>query len=429
MKSPARPPFWTGAGVVAATLLFWSPALFGRFLNWDDLPVLTANPSLTLPLPELVKWAFSTMRNSAYQPAGWLLLAALRRVFGLRPEPFHAFNLLAHAAAAAAAYALAWRLLARRDAAAFSALAFSLHPMHVELLATASTPPDTLAAALVVAAVCASAYARDELSWVSAGAAAATRWLAAFAGPAVWALGGAKAARRAWPLFAVGAVSALAMAWAKSASGFSAGFSLSPVAGAAALFLTHLVFPIHLSPVYVLERAPSGRLVFAAVTAAAFAARSRRPALWRAWLFAVFSIAPTALMSEGGRHFYHDRYGYFACLAAALCVGAALRAALESRKWKTPALAAAAVVVAALGAQASRQSAFYRDSTSLWTEAALAEPGEPLVFNRLGEALADERLQPCDAKAAFETQRRLEDSPEARAMVAQADALCRGAAK
>jgi hypothetical protein len=174
----------------------------------------------------------------------------------------------------------------------------------------------------------------------------------------------------------------------------------------------------------VLER-QGGAWLAVAVTAVCFLARKKAPGLLRAWLFAAVTIAPTTLMSEGGRHFYHDRYGYVACLGFALCAGAAI-----GRSKQVPATAAAAcALLAVMGWRAAAEAATYRDSATLWRAAAVAQPEEPLVFNRLGEALADEERDPCAAKFAFETQRRLDDSPEARSLIAQAGALCSQAAR
>lgn len=440
MRRAARPPLAPGAAVVGLTLACWSPVLLGAFLNWDDWPVVVKNPYLTLRGWALLRWALTSTYNSCWQPVGWLLFAALRGAFGLRPIAFHAFNLLCHAAAAAGAYVLGWRLLApagRREAwaAAFGAAVFALHPIQSELLGLSSAPADALAATLIVWALAAFAFGRGGWALGLTLAAGSLRWLTALLIPAILALGlypyrdPLGTARRARWILAVAPLTAVGMALAKKAEGFAPTTSpLAAWARAVALFLKSWVWPARLSPLYVLAegRAPGGwptaacALLALAALAAAFAARRRAPAAWPCALFCAASLLPTAMMSEGGRVFYHDRYGTFACLAVALALAGLARAALE-RPWGR---VGGAVVVALLGAASFRQSGVYRDSETLWRAALAADPGEPLAYNRLGHALAVEEGKPCEALEAFRAQRRLDPSPLADDLVAAVGRLC-----
>ena len=134
---------------------------FGRTLGngfaYDDYAVLVENPSVRAGAPILTVLtdpAAHSVGNvaRAYRPVRTLALMAEHRAFGDTARPYHAVNLLLHAAVTLLAWRLARRYLSPAAALAAGAL-FACHPLQAEVVASIKAQDDLLAAILILSTV------------------------------------------------------------------------------------------------------------------------------------------------------------------------------------------------------------------------------------------------------------------------------------
>jgi len=137
------------SAIAALTIAAFAGAFGHAFLAWDDRDYVTGNPLVRGRL-----WAelLRAVVSSNFHPLTLLSLAA-NAGEPLSARPFLVTNVLLHALATVLAFALALRLSdGRVRVAAFTALAFGVHPMHVESVAWISERKDVLYAVFFLAA-------------------------------------------------------------------------------------------------------------------------------------------------------------------------------------------------------------------------------------------------------------------------------------
>lgn len=121
-------------GLVALCLLAFAPSLSSPFTLYDDgLYVTTNTEQLSKGL--LAQWDASRSWNGTYveffplrDSVYWLLFHA----FGLNPTPYHVTSLAFHIAATLLLFLLLLTLGLEEKAAAFGAMLFAVHPVHIE---------------------------------------------------------------------------------------------------------------------------------------------------------------------------------------------------------------------------------------------------------------------------------------------------------
>ena len=116
--------------IVLLTLVAYIPALHGGFI-WDDDDHLTQNRAMTASNGLRLIW--SSLAVSRYYPLTLTSFWVERRLWGLNPLPYHAVNIVLHAADAVLAF-LVLRRLGMPGAWATAAL-WALHPVCVESVA------------------------------------------------------------------------------------------------------------------------------------------------------------------------------------------------------------------------------------------------------------------------------------------------------
>ena len=147
--------------VVAATLVAYAGTLAAGFVFWDDNLTIYINPNLGALSLQRVAWAFTDVATTMrWIPLTLLSLSLTYTFHGLDPFGYHLASWLIHGASALLLFLLLRELLgvaARRrggDAggpwvllsAAAGALAWSLHPLRVEVVAWANSRGHALAA-------------------------------------------------------------------------------------------------------------------------------------------------------------------------------------------------------------------------------------------------------------------------------------------
>ncbi|HHI68801.1 MAG TPA: hypothetical protein ENJ97_05695, partial [Planctomycetes bacterium] len=127
--------------LLAAVFAGHGRSLGGKFLNFDDDRVITANPLFHAPLGQALEGILDPTRTiaDAYLPVSHLSLYLDWRLFGGSPWGMRLSSLLWHFLAAAALFALGCRLGLSRKGALLAALLFALHPALVEDVAWISS--------------------------------------------------------------------------------------------------------------------------------------------------------------------------------------------------------------------------------------------------------------------------------------------------
>ncbi|BDG07403.1 tetratricopeptide repeat protein [Anaeromyxobacter paludicola] len=141
--------------LLAVTAAGYAPALGGGF-QFDDERAITANPAMK-DLPAFLRERFLPSFLADGRPVTDLTFAVTHELFGLRPEPWHAGNVLVHLAATLLAFALARETLRRagwgdRPGVALAAAGiFALHPLQTEAVSYVVQRSEALASAFFLA--------------------------------------------------------------------------------------------------------------------------------------------------------------------------------------------------------------------------------------------------------------------------------------
>lgn len=414
-------PVICGLVLVAATLVTFWPVTEHGFVNWDDQDVVAANADLQRPLPSLVGWAFTTRHMGHYQPLSWLALAPIA---GQPPSParVHAAAVLVHAANAALLMLIAAALLPRRDDAgderwwvALSAAAlFAVHPLRLEPVAWASALPYLLSyLPLLGSLLCWIAWVRSSdrrAYWAAVGLFAIsqlTRVTAPLAPlvfivvapvvPGARPLAWAALARAATPLVFIAAPLAIVEASARQPETLDA-IGIGPRLAWALLhpltYLWRAVAPGLLNPLDPLPRVAVANwdvtvvaaLGLVLVVALTIALASRRAAL-ATWGSYGLLLLPVVGLVPSGLQLTADRYAY----GPAMVLSAALAAVMHRLPGGAPrglALMAAGGAAVLLGRSVQAQTPMWRDSVSLWSQAAAVNADNDVALYNL--ALAEE---------------------------------------
>ena len=165
---------------LAVLVAFW-PTLHADFITWDDDANFLNNPHFRGLTWRNLRWMFTTLHMSNYQPLSWLTTCLGYSLWGMHPMGYHAASLALHMLNAVLFYLVAARLLrlaapeggseggagrvvgaeCRANpsrvpisiAAAFASLFFALHPLRVESVAWLSGQHDLQAGAFCLLAM------------------------------------------------------------------------------------------------------------------------------------------------------------------------------------------------------------------------------------------------------------------------------------
>ena len=411
---------------IRAALLLLVMAVYAQttrfdFVNFDDPDYVAGNPHVRAGWSaEGVRWAF-TSRDAA----NWFPLTRLSHMldvelFGLHSGPQHLVNAALHALAAILLFAFLKRATDARWAAAFAAAVFALHPLHVESVAWIAERKDVLDAVFWFLSLW--AYVR----WVREGG---QRWywlsLAAFCCgwmakpmivtlPAVlllldvWPLGRARPwstrFREKIPFFAVAAAGAGITVAAQRGSGAVQSLAAFPlplrVANALVSYFVYLgktLWPARLAVFYPYPHAvPVWEAAAAAVILAAISAWTarefrKRPYLLIGWCWFVVTLLPVIGLVQAGAQARADRYMYEPMVGLCIMAAWAARDVLRAKPgWRVPAGVLAGAALAALGAAAWAQAAYWENSGTLFRHALAVTDGNYLAEHNLGVYLLEQ---------------------------------------
>ena len=361
------------------------------------------------------------------------------QLFGMQSGMHHWMNVLFHALSAVLLYASLQRATGARNLSAFVAFVFALHPLHVGSVAWISERKDVLSTFFWVLALYAYVRYTERPSIGRYLAVAAPFCLGLMSKPMLvtfpftlwlldlWPLRRAQWPRTVWekvPLIALSAGASVVTYLVQGSAGF-----LSPIPLATRIenvFISYLTYigqmfwPARLAVYYPYApsisawRAAAAFMVVLAVSVLAIRTWRTRPYLAMGWFWYLGTLVPVIGLVQVGSQAHADRYMYIPMVG--LSAALAWEAADIAAKWPRikPALAMAAVVsCAACLALAWRETAYWRNSETLFERALEVTRYNSVAENNLGMHLMTVQRN-ADAIAHFEAALRISpDYPEA----------------
>lgn len=136
-------------GILALTIIAYSPTFNNEFTNWDDDMYVEDNPLVKSLSGENIKRMFlpseETFVGGNYHPLTVFTLAINYRLTGMDISSYHWLNILLHLLNTFLVFLLIHKLTrGKSDIALIAALIFGIHPMHVESVSWIAERKDVL---------------------------------------------------------------------------------------------------------------------------------------------------------------------------------------------------------------------------------------------------------------------------------------------
>ena len=437
---------WVTAAVFTLTAACFLKALSGEFV-WDDWQLVAGTVGFRGFDLRHLRWMLTTSHMANFTPVAWLSYAFDYSLWGLKPAGYHLTNLIVHSLNALLFYRMSVILLrmvlpdaGERDlaaGAAFSALAFALHPMRAESAAWISERRDVLAGffflstlMLYVKSASGRRYGAPRPAFLTGSIGCCL--IAALSKPTVVPLPAVLVLLDIFPMRRKGALAAMAAekapyaliscaaaAMAIHAQAFTGNFtSLSTHASTdraaqavhgLGFYLAKTAAPFGLSALYPLSERPSLAASVLCLCAAVVLLRRagvRGAAASSLWGYYAVMLLPVLGILQNGPQLVALRYSYLSCLGWALLGGCALVSARSP--WTKAGLL---LWLAAMPVLTQAQLAVWHDDVSLWESVRARFPRSQEARVNLARARLRRRefvLAEASARAA------LEDSPDDR---------------
>jgi protein O-mannosyl-transferase len=411
-----------GLALALAALLAYLPATHHAFLDYDDDAYVSDNPVVQAGMTTAgVKWAFAGSHVSNWHPVTWLSHMADCEIFRLNPGGHHFVNLLFHATNTSLLFLLLLRLTGARWPAAFVALLFAWHPLHVESVAWIAERKDVLSTCFgLLALLSYERYVRENKC--------SRYWLSLFffavslmSKPMLVTLPLLLLLLDFWPLqrmqkanfknlvlekfpyiflsavFCVVTFLTQRHEAVASLAKVPLGLRIENVAVAYVVYLLKTFWPVRLAVFYPLPKEipwttfALALAALAALSALAWSARRRQPALLVGWLWYLVTLVPVIGLVQVGDQALADRYTYVPLIGIFLAVTFAVVDVARRFQLSNQFFAAlASVVLITCLAVTENQLTYWRDSQTLFTHALTVTRDNALAHLNLGSALLEQ---------------------------------------
>lgn len=394
-----------------------APGLTGELLNWDDDRFIAQNELIRSFSFDSLRQVFAEPHFEAYHPLHLVSYMIDGELWYRWAPGYKLHNLLLYLLCLGLLFRLLRELGLGATAAWIATGLFALHPLHVEAVVWATARKEPLSLAFMLGA--ALSYLRSERPADRAGLVTIALFALALLTktstvvlPALLLLLDLLVRRRPLrqslaqlaPLVAVSLAIGLYVISLWQENEMARPWPERGALGLVALvgetyfhYLSKIVLPVDLSPVYPIDRegafglaAAAGYLLWALILVAALRWGDRLLALAAAWaavaLLPVSNLVPVYF-------FVQDRYALIATIGAAIAAGSLVEHALE-RGWRRPALALSGALAVALAVSAGLQARHWQTSVSLWQHATRAQPEAYYAFLALGHTLRDQGALP-----------------------------------
>jgi tetratricopeptide (TPR) repeat protein len=427
---------WTVLGIcIFLAAITW--AVFGQtlrhgFIDFDDGADVYENRMVAqgLTLKGIV-WSFS-FHSSNWFPLTWLSHMLDCQLYGLHPGGHHLTNVLLHIATVILLFLVLRRMTGALWRSAFVAAVFAIHPLRVESVAWVAERKDVLSGMFFMLTI--GAYVRYACRpWSSARYGLVVflfalglmckpmlvtlplvlvlldywplnRLLADAAGEPVFRLGGWPIAKRIvfekLPLFGLMVASCVITVFAqhKALQTFE-NMSIPTRLGNASIsyvtYLGQMFWPSRLAILYPFTAGSVGvskvslsLILLAGISAGAFVLCRRCPWFLAGWLWYLIMLAPVIGILQVGSQAHADRYTYLPQIGLYLLLTwavADLCAGWRHRRLILGGLSA--ITLSTLIFCARAQTAYWRNSESLWAHTLACTSDNPIAHNNLGYIL------------------------------------------
>ena len=423
---------WICAGLALCCVAIYGQTLAHNFVVYDDTLYVTENAEVQAGLSWTgVVWAFTTDRAMYMHPLTWMSHMLDCDLYGLRPWGHHLTNLIFHMLGTIALFLVLARMTKRAWPSALTAALFAVHPLHVESVAWVAERKDVLSMLFWTLGLGAYAWHRQRPGAWRYSATALLFLLGFLSKPMVvtfpfvlllldyWPLGQVDLAaplgtmRRQLARLAVGktplflmtaAMCAVTVVMQASANNlrFMDKVSLADRCANAvvvyALYLVKTVWPSGLAVFYPhpihrpLWQVAGAAVMLAAITLLCLRGARRRPWLIVGWLWYLGTLVPVIELVQAGTFSHADRYTYIPLIGIFIMVAFSLDEVRDAGHVPKKAVTAAAVLaVAALTAAAIHQTAYWKDSETLFRHALTVTPDNTISQNNLAAGLYENK--------------------------------------
>jgi len=423
---------WRVVGVcIFLAVIVW--VVFGQtvhheFINYDDGSYVIENPGVTNGVtPQAIVWSFTYVHAGNWHPVTWISHMADCELYGLNPGGHHLTNVLLHTTTTVLLFLVLRGMTGSLWRSAFVAAVFAVHPLRVESVAWVSERKDVLSGLFFVLTLGAYVrYARHPWSAGRYGLVMVMFALGLMSKPMLvtaplvlllldyWPLDRFRAESAAGPDFRLAvkliiekvpllALSAAGCAMtviaqhgaireAEESSSFS--LRLGNVVDSYVVYLGQMFWPIHLAVLYPFptQGLSSLQVILSAALLAGITAGvlilQRHRYLLTGWCWYLIMLVPVIGIIRVGLQAHADRYTYLPQLGLYLLL--TWMAADLCAHWRHRRLllgGAAAVILTALIFCARWQTAYWRDSESLWAHTLRCTKNNYIAENSLGYML------------------------------------------
>jgi len=416
------------AFLVGAVWLVFGQTLGHEFVNYDDANYVYENPHVIHGLNlKGIEWAFTHSVMANWHPLTVMSHMLDCQFYGLHAGGHHLTSLLLHAATAILLFLVLREMTGTLWQSAFVAAVFAIHPLRVESVAWVSERKDVLSGLFFMLTLGAYIrYVRQPPSWGRYLTVLFLFALGLMCKPMLVTVPFVLLLLDYWPLnrfgvpgnrfaisrklitekipfiifsIAICIVTVLVQQPDKEISLFlRAGNALvSCVAYCGQMF-----YPVGLALLYPfpIKGVPAGKvipalLLLVAVTVVAFYGRQKRPYFLMGWLWYLGMLVPVIGLVQVGSQARADRYTYLPQIGLYVLLtwtAIELTASWRSRRWVLGGGAIAVLVV--LIACARTQTAYWRDSESLWTRTLACTSDNNVAHDNLANVFGDQGRMP-----------------------------------
>jgi len=409
---PARPrrDLWIYSGLLLTILAVYSAVGTHDFLNYDDPVYVTDNPHVRDGITwSGIAWAFTSTDESNWFPLTRLSHMLDSQLFGLSSGPHHLVNLALHVLSSLLLFAILRRMTKARWLSAFVALAFALHPLHVESVAWVAERKDVLSALFWFLTMW--AYLNYVERPTSRGYLAVVAWFICglMSKPMVvtlpfalllidwWPLERLKPFRHALvekvPLILLSAAASVVTYIVQRRGGavaISEHLALLPRLENALIsytvYIEKFLWPADLAVFYPYSEPPAwewifGGVVVSALTAFAMHQRQRRPFLAFGWFWYLGTLVPVIGLVQVGSQSRADRYTYIPMVGVSIMLAWGARELIKSDR----ALAAAGLTTGLIWCGLTwRNLENWQNSETLFLHALQTTDRNFVAYNNLG---------------------------------------------
>lgn len=411
-----------------AVLAVYGQVVTHDFVLYDDPVYVQENPTILAGLTQAnIIWAFSTLSMANWHPLTWLSYMLDIRLLGPSPGAMVLENVALHALNSTLLFLFLQRRSSATYRSAMVAALFALHPLHVESVAWISERKDVLSTLFwLLTLILYSGYAKQRSVRCYFMALAAFS-LGLMTKPMLVTLPLVMLLMDYWPLqrvitpgmgtetvdagearptavrllveklpFAALAI-ASCLITVVAQSGAMTPLNVSSISNRISnslnsyvAYLGKMFYPAGLSPFYPFpDVIPSWQpflsvIVIAAVTVLSYREHKRHPYLIVGWLWYLITMLPVIGIVRVGMHALADRYTYVPLIGIFIMLSWGISDLWNSRmNERRPLIAVSLAILVACSFLTWRQTAFWKDSSTLFNHAANVTNGNYVASNIL----------------------------------------------